>query len=69
MLSCRTCRFCGSKVQPDKQMVMVCRKTPPRITVRPVPHGSGQMAMMTFTTWPPVEDGDWCGEHSPELWS
>jgi len=65
--SCASCKFCGSLLNGDGQIRMVCRRNAPRAFANAFPASGGQILWATNTAWPGVNDADWCGEFSPAI--
>ena len=60
--SCDGCQFSGVQMRPDKTIAKICRRHPPRVHVIPFPTREG-LQVQTVSTWPGIDDNDWCGEY------
>lgn len=66
MKSCDNCKYSGVQVGSDKTINKICRRHPPRIQLVPMPTRDG-MQVQGVTTWPGINDTDWCGWYEGKL--
>lgn len=64
--NCGNCKF--SKANHANQLQ--CLRNPPQVGFFAVPSGNpdNPIAVNNASTWPIVLQGQWCGEHRPELY-
>lgn len=63
--SCKNCKFCGSLINTEKVIQMICRRESPRVTAQAFPTPQGTVVWTTSTAWPGITDADWCGQFWP----
>ena len=44
-----------------------CRRHPPIAILIPIKDATGALQPKITGLWPPVSEGDWCGEHDPAV--
>lgn len=60
--TCKTCRYSKVATSDEKGLALVCKRNPPLVLGVPMQTPQG-VVLMTQSAFPPVNEGEWCGEH------